>query len=139
MATCWEHLSVWGTGHKRGLGVPPSQTGSQVGSKASTLGSMTKLRIGEAGGAPPPPGGRGPCPASAARVPGGQGGRGGDSGLARIHRGAASLLQSAATEVPSGTGEVQQGAGRVWAARSPERSDACPKAGQDAELRNRGC
>lgn len=138
MATRREHLSVWGTGHRRGLGVPPSQTGSQVGSEASTLGSMTKLLIGAAGGAPPPPGGRGPCPASAARVPGGQRGRGDDSGLARIHRGASSLLQSVATEVPSGTGEVLREAGRAWAARSRERSDACPKAGQDAGLRRGG-
>lgn len=99
---------------------------------------MTKLLIGAAGGAPPPPGGRGPCPASAARVPGGQGGRGGDSGLAGIHRGAASLLQSAATEVPPGTGEELQEARRAWAALSPERSVACPKAGQDAGLRNSG-
>ncbi|CAO2612803.1 hypothetical protein LEMLEM_LOCUS15767, partial [Lemmus lemmus] len=77
VATCREHLSVWGAGRKRGLEVPPRQSGSQVGSEASTLGSMTKLRSGAAGGAPPPPGGRGPCPASAARVLGGQGGRGG--------------------------------------------------------------
>lgn len=125
MATSWEHLSVWGTGHRRGLGIPPSQTGSQVGSEASTLGSMTKLRIGAAGGAPPPPGGRGPCPASAARVPGGQGGRGGDSELAQIHRVAASLLQSAATEVPWGTDEALQEVGRAWAARSSERSLRC--------------
>lgn len=99
---------------------------------------MTKLQIGAAGGAPPPPGGRGPCPASAARVPGGLGGRGRDSGLAWIHRGAASWLQSLATESLSGTGEALYEAGRAWAAQSPERSDACPKAGQDAGLRSGG-